>query len=71
MIKTIHVAQYEGALDEAINAKIAENNIFRDKLISIEYSTKFQKAVRGGGGGNGYYPPVEMWFASALIIYDE
>ena len=66
MIKTIHLAQYEGTLDEAINAKIAENDISRDKLISIEYSTRVQHVIVEGS-----CLPVEMWFASTLIIYDE
>jgi len=66
MLKTIHVANYEGQLDETLNKTLAEKNITRENLISIEYSTRVHRIIPTTKS-----KLLDIWFSSALIIYEE
>ena len=70
MIKTKHIASYDGTLDEAIHEFISAADITRENLVSVEYSTRVMHVqIPDGDGVNPQF--AETWFASALIVYDE
>jgi len=70
MIRTKHVTNYEGTLDEAIARELTENNITGDNLIDIKYSTRTPAVIyRTKAQDKPYF--VDEWYSSVLIIWDD
>ena len=78
MLKAKHIAYYDGSLDEELNKFFEENQITKENLISVEYATRVivanhqqNREDRRWGKKNDTAVLDQLWFASALVIWNE
>ena len=70
MIKTLHVHNYSGTLDEAVAQVLEENGITEENLVDIKYAVRTPHIIMPEDHARQEnIQIVDRWFSSVFIVW--